>query len=35
MLTIVFYVWAIWLIFWLSRSFARALATPLNPGDVI
>jgi hypothetical protein len=35
MLSIVFHFWGIWIIYWLSRSFARALATPLNPGDVI
>jgi hypothetical protein len=35
MLGIVFDVWAIWLIYWLSRSFARALATPRNASDVI
>jgi hypothetical protein len=35
MLIIVSCVWGIWIIYWLSQSFARALATPLNPGDVI
>jgi len=35
MLGIAFGVWAIWLVYWLSRSFARALAKPLNPCDVI